>query len=354
MKKSMILAIVLVSCSKNPPQLSYTPPAVPVTTAEVVIRDVPLYFEEMGMIVPSHKVEVKAQVNGVIKAIHFQEGQWVNQGDLLYTIDPASYAIKVQEAEAQLLQNLAHLNNAKKKLERYRSLTKQDLIAQVEWDELETRVSLCESMVKADQARLATAGLDLDHCHIVAPISGRSGKTVLQSGNCVASLETLVTLLQEKTFFVDFALTEQEFHQLSSEQPVIKVYAAGGEECLAGGKVTFVDYAVDPDSGMLSARGVLTEMHKQLFSGQTVRVHLFFGERLAAKLVPLKAIKTNQLGAYLYSVNDDHTVQLRNVQLGPEENGMIVVEEGLEGATKIVTEGQSRLFPASLIEEISR
>ena len=316
--KYILLGLVLASCSgKAPQQTNFVPPAVPVTTAEVAIRDVPLYFEEMGIVTPYQTAEVKPQVNGLITSVHFQEGQWVEQGELLYIIEEAPYSIKVQEAEAQLAQNMANLQNAKKKLDRYKSLSKQDLIAQVEWDELETRITLSEAMVKGDEARLAAAKLDLARCRIVASISGRTSKTSLQAGNMVASHTTLVTLSQEKSLFVDFSITERELYQLPSSKISFEVFAAGEEECLASGEVTFIDHTIDPESGMIAASGLLTHMHKPLFTGQIVRLHVFFGNKLQAKLVPLRAIKTNQSGAYLFSVKEDSTVELRNVKLGP-------------------------------------
>ncbi len=348
---AIILGLAFVGCSKKPPQQAFLPPPVPIRTAEVIVRDVPLYFEAMGTIAAFQKADVKSYVSGLITGIHFKEGELVKAGDLLYTIDEAPYKIKVQEVEAQLSQNLATLINAQKKLDRYKTLSKQDLIAKVEWDELEANISLCEALVKADEARLASAKLDLEHCCILAPISGRTSRTFLHAGNMIVSNAALLTLSQETSFYVDFAVTEKELQQLPSENPKFELFAAGEEDCLASGEVNFLDHNIDPKSGMLSARGLLTTMHRPLRAGQSVRVHLFFGKKDRAKLVPLKAIKTNQTGPYVFSVKEDNTVELLMVKLGPEEKGMIVVEEGLGAATKIVTEGQLRLFPGSKVEE---
>jgi len=162
----------------------------------------------------------------------------------------------------------------------------------------------------------------------------------------------LVTMTQESPLYVQFTLTEKELLQLSSLSPHLEVYAAGGEECLAAGEVTFLDRTIDPKSGMVSSSGVLTSLNKPLFAGQSVRVHVFFGKKNEAKLIPLRAIKTNQTGPYVFTVKEDSTVEIRPVQLGQEEKGYIVVESGLEGATKVVTEGHLRLFPGSKVEEI--
>lgn len=353
MKRSyLLLGLALAGCGENAAPKGFEMPPAPVSVAEIAVRDVPLYFEEMGTISPNQTAEVKPQVSGMIMGMHFKQGDMVKEGDLLYTIDEAPYMIKVQEAEALLFHNLANLHNAEKKLERYKSLSKQDLIAKVDFDELETKVILCQAIVRGDEARLATAKLDLEHCRVLAPITGRAGKSTLQAGNMVSAGASLITLSQENPMFVDFTLTEKELLQLPTMTPSLEVFAAGGEELLAVGEVTFLDRTIDTKTGMVAASGMLTAMHKPLFTGQSVRIHLFFGQKAQAKLVPLRAIKTNKTGAYVFSVKEDNTVEIRPVQLGHEEKGMIVVESGLEGSTKVVTEGHLRLFPGSKIEEV--
>ncbi len=347
----LILGCVLAGCSDKTSKQGFEMPPVPVHTAQIEVRDVPLFFEAMGTIKPACTAEVKPQVNGMIKEVHFTEGEWLEEGALLYSIEEAPYAIRVQEQQAQLAQDLAHLNNAKKKLERFKSLTKQDLIAKVEWDELETQIALHEGMIQADQARLLSAELDLKHCHIVAPIVGFAGKSSLGKGN-MATGELLVTITQNEPLYVDFLITEKELRQVTSSSPLIKVYAAGNEECIAVGKVTFMDHAIDPKSGMLSVTGILAKSHQPLWPGQSVRTHLYFGKKEMAKLIPVRAVKTNQDGPYIFTVKDDNTVEICPVKLGPEDKGQVVIEEGLEKADKVVTEGHLRLFPGAKVEEI--
>jgi multidrug efflux system membrane fusion protein len=343
--------IAFASCSSKAPKQELAPPAVPVQTASVEVRDVPLFFEAMGVVKSARSADVKPQVTGMIKEVHFNEGQWIDEGVLLYTLEDAPYTIRVQEAEAQAEQNRAHLGNATKKLERYKSLSKQDLIAEVEWDELETKVSLHQAMLKADEARLATARLDLEHCKIRAPISGLAGKSALHAGN-IASFESLVTLTTTDPLFVDFSITEKELLQITIAAPSIKVYAAGNQECLGLGKVTFMDHAIDSKTGMLAATAKLAKGHKPLWPGQSLRVHLYFGKKENALLIPIRAVRTNQDGPYIFRVKEDNTVEICSIKLGPEEKGQIVVEEGLDGSSKVVIEGQLRLSPGSKIEDV--
>lgn len=352
MRYILIVIILCAACSKpsEQPAVAEMPPA-PVLTAKVEVRDVPLHFEAMGTIQPYQTAEVVPQVRGMITKVHFNEGKWVEEGDLLYTIEEASYAIRVLEMQATLAQNQAHLLNAQKKLQRYQSLSQRDLIAQVEWDELETKITLYESIVKADEARLAAAQLDLSHCKIVAPIAGYACKTVLHAGN-MATGTPLVTIVQEEPFYVDFAITEQELAHLSPSTPLsVEVYRSGSDECLGKGRVTFLDHRIDLVSGMLPARAQLASVLLSVWAGQPVRVHLVFGNKKSAQLIPQRAVKTNQSGAYVFSVKEDNTVESRTVKLGPEDKGMIVVEEGLDGANKVVIEGHARLFPGSKVEE---
>jgi multidrug efflux system membrane fusion protein len=350
----IFLACVLSGCSKKKPPQQAELPSIPIHAAPIEIRDFLLHFETIGSIKPFRTAEVKPQVSGLITKVHFTEGQRIQEGDLLYTIEPASYAIKVQEMQAHLAHNLAYLKNVQKKLERYKSLSNKDLIAKVEWDELETQVALYEALAKADKARLLSAKLDLEHCEIRAPISGRTGKTALQVGSKAES-DALVTIFQTEPLYVEFAITERELQLLTDDQCAIEVYAAGGgDRSLGSGKVVFLDQEIDPKSRMLAVRGILEKSEHSLWPGQSVRVHLIFGKKTQAKMVPLKAIKTNQGGPYVFSVKADHTVETRSVKLGAEEKGFVVIEEGLEGVEKVVTEGHLRLMSGSKVEEAVR
>lgn len=347
------LGVVLVGCSDKAPQQGFEMPAVPVHAAAVEVRDVPLFFEAIGVVKPASTAEVKPQVLGLIKQVHFTEGQKVEEGALLYTLDEVPYAIRVREAEAQRDQTLVHLTAAQKKLARCKGLTKQDLIAGIEWDEMESKIALHEAMLKADEARLSAAKLDLEHCKITAPITGVVGKSALQAGS-MATAEPLVTLTQLEPLSVDFSITEKELQKVAVAAPAIRIYSTGKEECLAAGKVTFMDHAIDSKSGMLAVSGKLNGDHKAIWPGQSVSVRLYYDKKEGAQLIPMGAVRTSQDGPYIYTIKEDKTVEMRLIKLGAEDNGLVVVEEGLDGVGKIVTQGQHRLFPGSKIEEVDR
>lgn len=231
MRRLIFLSLALAGCSKPPVQTAFQMPPVPVHTAIAQKKDLRLHFEAMGTISASQTAQVKAQSAGTIAGVHFTEGQSVQEGDLLFTIDDAPYVNRVQEVEAQLMESMAHLRNAKRKLARYKSLSQQDLIAQVEWDELETQILLHEAHIKASKARLAAAKLDVEHCQITAPISGKTGKTAYHKGS-ITGAEPLVVISQIEPLYVDFAITEKELQQLSSNLS-LEVYSAGSDALLA-------------------------------------------------------------------------------------------------------------------------
>lgn len=351
-KLLLIVAICLVGCNKKEAApASFTPPAIPVRTTAIEKHTVPLFFESLGVVLPFQSVAVTSQVNGVIGQVHFTEGAWVNAGDLLYTITDDSLAKKVDEMQAILLQNQAVLSNAQKKFRRYKSLSSSDLVSQVEWDEVEMQVALSEATVAADRARLDLAQLDLAHCRITAPISGYTGKSALHAGDRTDG-STLVTLFQPEPYQVDFTITEKELEKLPAAALHVEIFSSGGETLLGKGEVVFLDNQIDPKSGLLEASAEISSLLHPVWSGQTVRVHLFFGEKKDAVLIPLKAIKTNQNGPYVFALKEDNTVEITPVKLGPEERGWIVVEEGLSELSKVVTEGHNRLFSGSKIEEV--
>ncbi len=345
-----LLALMLAGCSGKPKEVAFEPPPVPVLASRAEVRDVSLYLEAMGIVKASQTVDIKPQVTGKITGVHFTEGSLIQEGDLLYTIEPAPYEIRVREMKAHLAQNTAHLSNVKKKLERFRTLSKQDLIAQVEWDEVETQVSLYKALVQADSARVRLAKLDLEHCRILSPITGIAGKVVMHAGN-IADGSALVTLSQIDPLYVEFNVTEGELAHINSWDLPIEVFLSGSDTRIALGKVSFVDPSINQKTGMLLVRGQIDQLKQQVRPGQSVRVHLIYGRQEQSVMVPLKAIKTNQQGTYVFSIKDDNTVESRPVKLGREEKGMIVVEDGVDWGDKVVTEGHSRLFPGSKVEE---
>jgi membrane fusion protein, multidrug efflux system len=345
--------LVLTGCSKDHDiKPIFELPPTPVRASTVENHDVPLFFEAIGTVKPFKTADVKPQVTGMISKIHFIEGQHVQKGDLLYSIEQTSFAIKVQEMQALMEQDLSQLKNAQKKWERYQSLSNQDLIAKVEWDEMEAKVAHLLAVVKADEARLQAAKLDLKHCSIRAPLSGKISKSALSEGN-MATGETLATISQVQPLYVDFSITDKELLLVEEKPSKVDIFVAGRDERLAEGAITFIDHTIDADTGMLSLRAVLKQADPLLRPGHSVRLHVYYGTKEKANLIPLKAIKTNQSGPYVFLVKEDNTVEMRSIKLGAEEKGLVVIDDGLDRSDRVVIEGHGNLFPGSKVEVLA-
>lgn len=351
-----LMGLLIVSCSSEPPKEDYKSPIIPVYSADVEKLDIPLYFEAIGTLKPALSVEIRPQASGMMQAVHFNEGQDVKKGQRLFTIDSDAYAIRLQEAEAQFSQNQIALDISRKKLDRYNSLAKKDLISQQEWEELNALVAKNEAQLQVDQARLAAVKLDLKYCLITAPMDGKTGKIAVHPGNLVGAAQpvALVTLTNVKQLLVEFALTEREFQQLSAEHLngsfVIEVISFSKPDLAIKGTLAFMDHSFDAHSGLLHFGAEILNDQLLFLPGQTVKVRLPISTITAANVVPQKSVKINQSGPYVYLVKENNIVEIRQVRLGEELENKIVVLEGLNFGDKVITDGHLRLAPGMTVE----
>ncbi len=346
----------LASCSSNPSSNQEMKiPVVPVFVSEVEVRDVPFYFESIGVLNAAATVEIRPQVNGMLVEVHFFEGETVEKRAPLFTIDPQSYLFKFQEAQAKLAQKVAERNTMRKKIERYNSLTNKELIPEQEWDEIALEVDKSEAQAAEEEARVSSAALDLERCKILAPMSGKVGKVEVNPGNlvCASQESPLATLNQIDPLIVEFTLTEKEVGQLTPDHfrgdcPFEVQTLCGTQE--VKGTLTFFNQAYNPQTGLLHVRGCFDNSESRFLPGQSVKVKMPAGIIQQAKLLPQKGVKINQQGPYVYVVKEDNTVEIRQVVLGEEIGNAVIVLEGVVPGEKIVTEGHLRLSPGSKIE----
>lgn len=351
-----IIGVMLSACSSQPAPQSFTPPSIPIQAEAVNVQDVPIHFESLGTLKPSEWVEIRPQVSGMLESIHFTEGDDVEKGMHLFSIDAKPYMIRLHEAEALLAQNKAALDIARKKLNRYSDLANKDLIPQQEWDELQSQSARNEAQIRADEAKIESANLDLERCRITAPIDGRIGKVMVHPGNLVSAgqVAPLAALSRIDILNVEFTLTEKEFQQLSAqrrqEAHPVEICAFNSQADVCKGAITFLDHSYDPDTGLLHLEAKLQNPQNQFLPGQHVRVKIPIQIVRNAIVVPQRSVKINQQGPYVYTVKEDMTVELRPVKLGEEIEENVVVLEGLAPKELVVTEGHLRLFPGITVE----
>jgi multidrug efflux system membrane fusion protein len=351
-------ALLLAGCSggagskKAPPG---QPPAVPVTAALAVRKDVPVQLRAIGAAEPYSTVTVKTMVNGQIVKVGFREGQDVKKGDLIFVIDPRPYEAAVKTAEANLAKNLALKENAEKDVQRYAFLIGKDLVPKQQFDQAVSTAAALAATVQADNAVAENARVQLGYCFIRSPIGGRTGTLFLKEGNVVkANDSTLVTINRVTPIYVAFSVPEQYLAGIRKYRDVrtLRVEAAvpGQEGKPARGTLTFISNAVDNATGTIQLKATFLNEDRRLWPGQFVNVALTLAMKPGAVLVPGSAVQTGQSGQYVFVVRPDLTVESRPVVAGETIGGETVIEKGILADERVVTDGQLRLVPGARVE----
>lgn len=350
----VLLASVLSACSgKTPPPQK---PPVPVIAGMVVQKTVPIQLRTIGNVVAYSTVSVKSQIGGVLTRVHFREGQDVNKGALLFTIDPRPYEAALKQAEANLAKDNAQLANSRKEVQRYADLVKKGYVAQEQYDQISTNAASFEAIVNADMAVVENARLQLRYCSIYAPISGRTGDLMADEGNLIkANADTaMVVINQVQPIYVSFTVPEQHLGEIkkymSSGRLNVALVIGKDENYQESGVVTFVDNAVDAATGTIQLKATFANRQRLLWPGQFVTVTITLTSKPNAMVVPSQAIQTGQEGPYVFVIKADLTVETRPVVAGITLDGETVVEKGLQPGEKVVTDGQLRLVSGAKVE----
>lgn len=356
----LILSILLMAgffsaCSKGkspPPQK----PVVPVTTATVVQKTIPVQINAIGNVEAYSTVSVKSQIGGILTHVHFKEGQDVNKGNLLFTIDPRPYEAALKQAEANLAKDNAQLENARKEVSRYEELVKKGYVAQQQYDQISTNAAALEATVNADKALVENARLQLKYCYIYSPITGRTGTLIANEGNLIKANadNPMVTINQIQPIYVTFSVPEQYLNEIKKNMADRKLNAEAfiSKEDVRPeqGVLTFIDNAVDMTTGTIKLKGTFSNQKKSLWPGQFVNAVITLTTQPDAVVVPSQAIQTGQSGEYVFVIKSDFTVESRPVVISRTLDGETVIKKGLQPGDKVVTDGQLRLVPGTKIE----
>ena len=378
-------ALLFAGCSDNAAgKPSRSVPAVPVTVVDVVEKSVPVQLTAVGNAQAYTSVGIKSQVNGQIMDVHFKEGQDVRKGELLFVIDPRPFEAALRQAEAALGQrqaevrqalanverDAAQLANSRVQEKRYRDLVEKELIAREQYDQLRTNLAAMEATVDADraavenaraalqaaQANVDNAKLQLAYTTIRAPIEGRTGNLLVQSGNILKANDDnpIVVINQVHPIYVSFAVPEQHLTAIK------KYYGAAGalkvvarlprqQETLATGELTFVNNAVDQTTATIQLKATFENADNALWPGQFLDVALVLTSR-SAIVVPSQSIQAGQQGPFVFVVKPDQTVESRAVAPGTRLGAETIIEQGVRPGDRVVTDGQLRLVPGAKIE----
>jgi multidrug efflux system membrane fusion protein len=324
-----------------------------VTIAPVQKSDFPVFLTGLGTVQGFNTVVVRPRVDGQIDKIAFQEGQLVNQGDLLVEIDPRPFKAALDQAKAKKAQDEASLANANLDLQRYTKLG--EFATKQQTDTQRSTVQQLTAQIAADDAAIANAQTQLDYTAIKAPISGVAGLRQVDLGNIVnASTQTgIVTIAQIEPIAVIFTAPEEQLPYINEAQAIAPLKAIAittdGKKPLADGTLSVVNNQVDTTSGTIRLKAVFDNKNHALWPGQSVSTRLLVRTLKDATVVPDDAIQHGTTGLYVYAVNQDNKAELHKVKVSQSIDGRSVIEDGLSPGQQVITAGQYKVQPGTLV-----
>ena len=333
-----------------------------VVTALAKAQDVPIYRAGIGTVTPNQSVTVKARVDGQLEKIGFAEGQDVRKGQLLAQLDPRTLQAQLLQAQAARAKDEATLANARVDLKRYTSLIAQDAATQQQLDTQKALVGQLEAAVKADDAAVNAAQVQLGFTTITAPIGGRVGARLVDPGNIVHAADAtgIVVINQIDPISVLFTLpddaVQDTIHALDGKKTLqVQAFARDGNKLLGSGALTLLNNQIDTTSGTVQLKGTFANPQHDLWPGQFVNVRLILGQRAKAVTLPESAVQRSQAGVYVY-VEDEATKTVRNqpIQLIQVQDGLAVIGGGLAPGERVVVDGQYKLKPGAKVVEVAR
>jgi multidrug efflux system membrane fusion protein len=329
------------------------PPAQPVVADVAAEMSAPIEVAAIGNVQSIATVMVKSRIDGEIAQVHFEEGQDVNAGDLLFSLDDRVARAQLQQSEANLERDRAQLRRFQLEVARQTGLANRGIAPAQKLEDVTTSQAVFEATVRASEAAVETARINLNFTTIRAPITGRTGSVALKRGNVVKAVDTLptvmpmVTITQLQPIYVTFTVPERHLGDLraalvSGRLPVV-VTAPGSPQNPIAGQLTFIDNQVDAATGTISLKATFTNDDARLWPGQFVYVAVTLGVQANAVAVPNAAIQVGQNGPYVFVIKPDSTVELRLVRVDRTVTNRTVIAEGLQAGDRVVVDGQLRL-----------
>lgn len=362
------LGLVVSGCTKNDGAASARGPGAggggrrggggvpPVLVGKVHRKSMPLMLEAIGAVEPIRTAALRSQVTGMVMKIHFNEGQDVKAGDLLFEIDPRPFQNAVRSTEADLQNLRIQLDTAQAQVARYHTLNEQALVSKEQFQAINDTARSLEAKILASEAAASNARLQLDYCSIRAPLSGRTGNVGAHEGDLVRASDaavSLVTIHQLDPIYVTFGVPQQNLVSLAryrAEGPIsVSAAPSGTDGATEKGELTFIDNAVEPTTGTIKIKATFSNEAHRLWPGQfsSVRVTLASPEMLT---VPTSAVQNDQKGQHVFVVTEAQIAELRDVVSDRSYGGDTAILKGLAEGETVITDGQLRVLPGKPVE----
>lgn len=356
----VVVGLTAAGCKRSEAQAMPERPPAAVTVAQAAASDVPVYIDEIGRCMPSELVTVQPQVSGMVIKRHFEDGAEVKAGDLLFTIDPRPFAAELAEAQAMLVQTQTELDLAKREFGRTEGLIKTAAASQQEFDQRRSAVAVAEARIKAAEAAIERARLDVDYCTIRSPIDGRVGMRQVDAGNVVKMNETQLLVIQRlDPIYADFTTPERNLpmirrHMAANNGAPLRVEVRVPNDASGprAGDLTFLDTAVAQGAGTVKMRATLKNADRHLWGGQFVNVRLVLETKKGAVLVPQQAVQIGQNGQFVFIVKADGTADMRPIKPGQRQGDQVVVESGVQPGEQVIVTGQNMIMPGAPVRVV--
>ena len=331
----------------------------PVQAAAATQEAVPRYLSGLGTITAANTVTVRSRVDGQLMALHFQEGQQVKAGDLLAEIDPSQFKVALAQAQGQLAKDKATLANARRDLARYQQLVKTNLVSRQELDTQQSLVSETQGTIKADEAAVASAQLQLDWSRITAPVDGRVGLKQVDIGNQISSGDTtgIVVLTQTHPIDLVFTLPENDIAtvvnaQKSGKPLTVEAWDRTNKQKLSDGVLLSLDNQIDATTGTIKLKARFNNQDDALFPNQFVNARMLVDTQQDAVVIPAAALQMGNDGHFVWVLNSENKVSKHTVVPGIQDSQKVVISAGLSAGDRVVTDGIDRLTEGAKVEVV--
>jgi len=353
---ALLAALLMISaCSRNKVEAAPAMPPPLVTVVKATSQDVPKYLDEIGRNAAFEAVTVTPQVGGRIVERHFQDGENLSKGQLLFVIDPRPFKAQLDAAQATLAQAKAALDLAKIQFARDEAVIGTRAISKQDYDTKKNTVDVDQAQVEAAEAALETAKLNLEYCYIHSPIDGRAGARLVDVGNVVmANSTSLLSIQRLNPIYAIFTVTESDLPDVQKQMAHGELKAAvrlpsDTENAARIGRIEFLDNAVQNGTGTVNLRATLSNPDRHFWPGQFVDVKLVLATDKGAVLIPNQAAQISQKGPFVYVVKPDSTAELRPVVLGQRQGDAVVVTKGVAANESVVVTGQLLVRPGGKV-----
>ncbi|MHB9345526.1 efflux RND transporter periplasmic adaptor subunit [Enterobacter vonholyi] len=355
---AILLSVLLVGCDNSVAQ-NAAPPAPAVSAADVVVKSISQWDSFNGRIEAVESVQLRPRVSGYIDKVNYTDGQEVKKGEVLFTIDDRTYRAALEQAQANLARAKTQASLAQSEANRTDKLINTHLVSREEWEQRRSAAVQAQADIRAAQAAVDAAQLNLDFTKVTAPIDGRASRALITSGNLVTAGDTasvLTTLVSQKTVYVYFDVDESTYlhyqnlarsgQGASSNHSAlpVEIGLTGEEGYPHQGKVDFLDNQLTPSTGTIRMRALLDNSQRQFTPGLFARVRLPGSAEFKATLIDDKAVLTDQDRKYVYIVDKEGKAQRRDITPGRLADGLRIVRQGLNPGDKVIVEGLQKVF----------